>query len=81
VTGTGPAPPAYDYKAVPWAAALATGATPSDAPIDGGVTLTMTGRSFAASTALKCVFLGLEAPTAGAYIRPLFSSTEALSVA
>jgi hypothetical protein len=65
VTGTAAAkPPAYDYKAVPWAAAAATGASPVDVPIDGGVKLTMTGRSFAASPALKCVFISLEAPSA-----------------
>ena len=64
ITGVADAvPPAYDYKAVPWAAAMATGASPVDFPIDGGGTVTMTGQSFAASPSLKCVFVGLEAPS------------------
>lgn len=59
-------PPSYDYKAVPWAAALATMVSPVDIPIDGGVTLTLTGRSFAASSTLACVFISLEAGGEGA---------------
>jgi hypothetical protein len=44
---------------VPWAAARATSVTPTSSPIDGGVKITLKGRSFAPSPALHCVFLSL----------------------
>lgn len=65
ISGTGESSPSYAYKAVPWAAARAISVSPTSSPIDGGVTLTLKGHSFAPSPALTCVFLGLEVTASG----------------